>query len=72
MNERWPGCYIPCIPDAQFVGNKDEGFVEERRQLLERFCLECSKYQFIVESAEFQIFAHEGGEVTARLESLPK
>ena len=31
LNESWPGCYVPCIPDAQFIGNKDDGFVEERR-----------------------------------------
>jgi len=53
LNERWPGCYIPAIPEKQFIGDKDEGFVEERRQLLERFIHECSKYSFIIESAEF-------------------
>jgi flagellar biosynthesis/type III secretory pathway chaperone len=39
---------------------------------LERFCQECSKYNFIIESREFQIFAHEGGEVTEKLEKMPK
>lgn len=31
LNDRWPGCYIPCIPEKQLIGDKDEGFVEERR-----------------------------------------
>jgi len=35
------------------IGDKDDGFVEERRQLLERFIIECAKYHFIVESREF-------------------
>jgi len=31
LNESWPGCYIPAIPEKQFIGDKDENFVEERR-----------------------------------------
>lgn len=37
LNTHWPGCYIPAIPEKQLLGDKDDGFVEERRQLLERF-----------------------------------
>jgi len=54
------------------LGDKEDGFVEERRQLLERFIKECSKYNYIVESEEFQIFARAGGEVNDRLDKLPK
>jgi len=50
--QRWPGCYVPCIPEKKTVefdasnsnplnwkikGNKEGQFVEERRALLERF-----------------------------------
>jgi len=60
--ERWPGCYIPAIPEKA-LENKDEGFVELRRSLLERFLRECSKYHFLVESEEFKIFGRGAGEV---------
>jgi hypothetical protein len=26
--ERWPGCYVPAIPDKQAVGDKDLLFIE--------------------------------------------
>jgi hypothetical protein len=31
LNEGWPGCYVPAIPEKQMIGDKEEGFVEERR-----------------------------------------
>jgi hypothetical protein len=71
LNERWPGCYVPAIPEKQMLGDKEDGFVEERRQLLERFIRECAKYEFLIESKEFKIFTHQNGEVTDILEKLP-
>jgi hypothetical protein len=85
--ERWPGCYIPCIPEKKTLavdtsssnmsdwsmGSTKEGpFVEMRRALFERFIRELAKYEYLVESKEFQIFAHEAGEVDKRLAQLPK
>jgi hypothetical protein len=72
LNERWPGCYIPAIPEKQLIGDKEDGFVEERRQLLERFIRECSKYEFLIESKEFKVFSRSPGEITETLEKLPK
>lgn len=43
-----------------------------RRALFERFIREVAKYDYIIESKEFQIFVHEAGEITKRLETLPK
>lgn len=57
LEERWPGCFIPCIPEKQILGDKEDGFIEERRSLLNRFVYECSKFPFIIESKEFRIFA---------------
>jgi len=54
------------------LGDKEDGFVEERRQLLERFIRECAKYEFLIESKEFKIFTHQNGEVTDILEKLPQ
>jgi sorting nexin-1/2 len=72
LNTQWPGCYVPAIPEKQLIGDKDDNFVEERRQLLERFIQECSKYNYIIESEEFQIFARAAGEIVDRLDKLPK
>lgn len=70
--DRWPGCYIPAIPEKAF-DNKDETFLELRRSLLERFVRECSKYEFIVESREFRLFARNtAGEVDVILYKLQR
>jgi hypothetical protein len=67
---RWPGCFIPCIPEKQILGDKEDGFIEERRSLLDRFIRECAKFEFILESQEFKIFARQTGEVGDTLEKL--
>jgi len=72
LNDRWPGCFIPCIPEKQILGDKEEGFIEERRSLLNRFILECSKFDFIINSEEFKIFAFQPGEVGDTLERMKK
>ena len=43
-----------------------------RRALFERFIREVAKYDYLVQSKEFQIFCRESGEVGGRLNSLPK
>ena len=53
-------------------GNKDAAFVEERRSLLESFIREISKFDFLIESKEMQMFARGAGEVAKQLEELPK
>lgn len=70
LTSRWPGCFIPCIPEKQILGDKEDGFIEERRSLLDRFIRECSKFGFIVESQEFKIFSRQAGEVGDALEKL--
>lgn len=72
LRTRWPGCYIPSIPEKKLVKNNDENFVEERRSLLERFMKEIAKYDYIVFSKEFKVFARGKGEIDRVLLSLPK
>ena len=47
LASRWPGVYIPAIPEKKMMGNKDDKFVEERRALLERFMKEIAKFDFL-------------------------
>lgn len=69
--DRWPGCYIPAIPE-KVLDNKDTEFVELRRSLLERFLRECSKYEYLIESKEMKIFTRGVGEVDGQLYKIPR
>ena len=71
--KRWPGIVIPCVPPKQAMGNKDIAFLQERRFYLERFIKKVSRYDFIINSQEFQIFSRpQGLEVDKSLSKLPK
>ena len=71
--DRWPGCYVPSIPEKQIVGDKEDAFIEQRRLLLERFMRECGKYEYLIESKEFKIFTRStAGEIDNVLKALPK
>jgi len=52
--------------------NKDDAFVEERRQLLDRFLKEIAKLDYILESEEFKIFSRGAGEVDKALSNMPR
>lgn len=70
LSTRWPGIYIPPIPEKKIVGNNDDDFVEERRSLLERFMKECGKYDYVTHSKEFRVFARERGDIEKMLGAL--
>jgi hypothetical protein len=72
LAQRWPGIYIPPIPEKKLVGNNDDDFVEERRSLLERFMKECGKYDYVTHSKEFRVFAREKGDIEKMLSALGK
>lgn len=74
LRTRWVGCYVPSIPEKNIDIRKqnDEKFIEERRSLLERFLRECAKYDYIIYSKEFKVFARQKGEIDKVLSSLPK
>jgi sorting nexin-1/2 len=69
---RWPGCYVPSIPEKKVVDKEKEEFIEERRSLLERFMKEIAKFDYIIYSQEFKVFARGKGEVDKVLYALPK
>ena len=52
------------------MGNKDQKFIEERRGLLERFLKEVAKYDYLIQSKEFKIFARDKGDIEKVLGSL--
>lgn len=69
---RWPGCYIPAIPEKKLVNANDSEFLEDRRQLLERFMKEIAKFDYIVFSKEFKVFVRSQGDIDKVLNALPK
>lgn len=83
--ERWPGIYIPAIPEKKFMSvevnkdprkwavqdNFDAKFVVERTLLLEKFIKEIAKYEFLVESKEFKLFTRGQGEIDVQMKNLP-
>lgn len=70
LAERWPGVYIPAIPEKKLMGNKDDKFIEERRALLERFMKEIAKFDYLVQSREFKVFARDRGDIEKILTSM--
>jgi len=72
LKTRWPGCYVPQIPEKKLMNQNNETFVEERRSLLERFMKEIAKYDYIVFSKEFKVFAKGKGEIDKVLQAMPK
>ena len=56
MVKRWPGVYVPPIPEKKAVGNMDSKFIEERRSLLEKFCLKVAQLPHLFYSDEFKLF----------------
>lgn len=60
------------MPEKKLVGNNEAKFVEERRNLLERFMKEIAKFDYLYHSKEFRIFAREKGDVEKILNNLIK
>ena len=60
---RWPGIYIPPIPPKKKIGNKEYGFIEERRYFLQRFLCKLASQEFILASEEFKIFSRLTGDI---------
>ena len=71
LRTRWPGCFIPAIPEKKYFGGNDSEYVEERRQLLEKFLKDCSRFDYIIFSKEFKLFSRGQGEIDKSLNQLP-
>lgn len=72
LTQRWPGIYIPALPEKKLVGNNDDKFIDERRSLLERFMKELAKHDYLTHSREFKIFARDKGDIQKILGNLVK
>jgi sorting nexin-1/2 len=57
LSKRFPGIPIPIVPPKKAIGNKDLTFVQDRTFYLQRFLRKLARFDFIIESQEFQAFA---------------
>jgi len=56
LRSRWPGVYIPPLPEKKMVGNLDAAFVEDRRCSLEAFMQKLQATSYLYYSEEAQLF----------------
>ena len=73
MVERWPGVFIPSVPEKQALGNLKTDFIEQRKVLLNQFVLNISNQQSLFYSDEFRIFLRASNENFEKsINALPK
>ena len=70
--ERWPGIYIPNLPPKVAVGNLEKKVIETRTRVINDFCHKTSKFKFILDSEELQIFLIKSIDVSKVINNLPK
>ena len=73
LQKRWPGILLPQVPPKKSVGNKEQVFIQERRYYLERYLRKLAKFDFVINSQEFQLFCRpQGLDVEKSLAKLPR
>ena len=56
MVERWPGIFIPKLPNKKKVGNKGKNISIIRVETLNRFLKKISKIKYLINSVELKLF----------------
>jgi len=70
---RWPGCYIPPIPDKKISGNLNPEFIEDRRKFLEVFLYKIADVPYLYYGDEFQTFIKSNvQDIEKALNNLPR
>ncbi len=69
--QRWPGIYIPRIPQKKITGNKDPPIISKRIRLINRFCLNLSNIEYLYKSEEVNLFKSNVPEVANAINKLP-
>lgn len=70
--QRWPGIYIPRIPPKKLTGNLDPNVIKTRIRLLNFFCLNLSKIDYLYKAEETNIFRNNIPEVANTIKNLPE
>ena len=72
LTERWPGVYIPNIPPKKVVGAHEQDFVDNRKEMLNRFCDKLSTIRYLFESEEMKVFLENVRDVPKAMSSVPQ
>ena len=70
LAERWPGIYIPALPEKKVIGNKDTKFIDTRCKLLDQFLKKLIKFEYFQKSEELKVFLTESNDVEKALERI--
>jgi hypothetical protein len=54
MKQRWPGCFIPAVPDKNALGKNDEQIILNRERFLNDFVRKIAKLPYLYYGEEFQ------------------
>ena len=70
MVEKWPGIYIPKLPDKKKVGAKGQKISPIKIDVINRFLKKISKIKYLMESEEMGLFLHNTSNVEKTLEGI--
>ena len=70
MVERWPGIFIPKLPNKKKVGNKGKNISVIRVEMLNRFLKKISKIKYLLNSEELGLFLQNTSNVGRTLDGL--
>lgn len=59
MKERWPGCYVPVLPEKTMTKNSTQ-VVQERERMLSHFVKSVAASRHLYYGEEFQMFLRSG------------
>ena len=62
--DRFPGLYIPPVPEKTKTKKNDDSTIRDRRYFLDLFLKECCALNYLAQSQELQIFLRPQGDVT--------
>lgn len=72
MFERFPGFYVPPIPNKRKMNNTDQEFIEDRCFYLNMFFKQLVRCPYLFESEELGLFIRPKSDVFKNLTLLPK
>jgi len=58
--ERWPGLFIPNLPEKSVTGNLENKFIERRKRLLNAFLNRCTDLPYLYLTEVFKVFIRGG------------
>ena len=70
MVERWPGIFIPKLPNKKKVGNKGKNISIIRVEMLNRFLKKISKINYLLNSEELKLFLQNKSNFAKALDGL--